>query len=483
MSLYDDQENLVATTSATDSSKTSGGYGFTYWFNEGGWDNFSSRPTVVTEPTVRFGAEVADGGATWAAAQDTSYSVNGGETVRLRLAIENSGLSTTTDFGLEYAAKGAAPSCEAVSGASYTDVPNQASCGSSPICMQTTTFYADGAGTTDLLNGVDGDFVAGEAVESPSDATGNLTVGASQYTEVEYTLTPTINATDNNYCMRAGAGNGQLDTYLRVAELLIRFDPSISTIAFNKGDDIALVGGTTTRVYATSSVTDLNGYSDLSLATSTFYHSDVTAACSVDPNSCYIENTAGQCSFTNCAGNSCDLECYADFEYHASPTDSFGGKFWYAFLEVEDTQGGTDFDTSLPQDLLTLNALSVDQTIDYGSLSASSTTGLTNATTSIINIGNNPIDIDLEGNDLTDGGSSVIPTDEQKFATSSFNYDACTTCTNLTTTTISSYELDLVKPTTTASSVEDLVYWGIRVPFGTASNPHTGVNTFYAVSD
>ena len=39
-----------------------------------GWDEITSRPTLTTEPTIIFGNEQIDGGATWLATQNTSGS-------------------------------------------------------------------------------------------------------------------------------------------------------------------------------------------------------------------------------------------------------------------------------------------------------------------------------------------------------------------------------------------------------------------------
>ena len=110
-------------------------------------------------------------------------------------------------------------------------------------------------------------------------------------------------------------------------------------------------------------------------------------------------------------------------------------------------------------------------------------TGSTNASTTIQNVGNEQIDIEIEGTDLTDGASSAIPAEQQIFATTTFTYSACATCVNVSSSTPTPVEVDLDKPTTTVNSVTDQVYWGIASPFGTAANPHSGVNTFYAVSD
>ena len=476
--------SVVATTSATDVSYTSGGFGFTYWFNSGGWDNFTSRPRVDTEPTIRFGAEQSDGGATWAADIDTPYGgfiVN--DVARLRILLENSGLQVTNQtYVLEYAEQGAAPSCEAVTAVNYVDVPVQGSCGASPLCMQSSSNVTDGESTTDLLSIANGDFVAGELTEDPSNTADSLTIDQNEYTELEYVLTPTASVVDEDICLRVSNSGTDLDTYLRVAKMTVKFDPSFGDVSFNLGADIALVAGTTTTVYATSSVTDQNGYADLQIGSSTMYSTIAGAACTADNNNCYIESTNSSCSFIDCSGNSCTLSCAADFYFHADATDTDGANQWWAFLEVEDTAGGYDFATSPSIEVMTLRALDVTNAINYGALAASSTSGVTNASTTVENLGNVAIDIDVTGTDLTDGYSSNIPASEQIFATTTFDYDACVTCTSLATTAIS-YEVDLAKPIVVSPATEDAVFWGIEIPFGVSSNPHTGGVLFTPISD
>ncbi len=484
VSLFNNAGSLVATTSATDSTYTSGGYGFTYWGQNGGWDSFTSRYRTDTKPSVTIGSEQVRFGATWNAALDTvSNGFLIGDIARIRFAVENTGLDITNQtYQLEFAEKGNAPSCEAVATANYSAVPTQSSCGTSGLCMATSSQYADGTAIADLLEKTSGTYVDGYAVEDPSNTAGSLNISQNQYTELEYAITATTNATTDAYCLKVTNAGTDLDSYASVAEYSLAYDPTMGAISFNGGSDISLVAGTTTRVYATTTVTDLNGYTDLVLATSTMYTASSTANCTDDNNDCYIETTASTCSFTNCSGNSCTLSCYADVYYYADATDVDGGNFWYAFLEVEDTAGGSDFATSPGIDVFTLRALDVTNTIDYGALAPSSDTGTNNASTTIENLGNAAIDVQIVGNDLTDGYNSTIPVYEQIFATSTFDYSACVTCTTLSTSSIN-YEVDLAKPTNTTPPVTDEIFWGIAIPFGVASSPHTGSNIFYAIGD
>ncbi|MFT7506930.1 MAG: hypothetical protein ACI92I_000066 [Acidimicrobiales bacterium] len=473
----------VASTTANDNSYTQGGIGFTYWFNNGGWDGITSRVRVDTEPTVYFGAEQVGGGASWRADIDTFTSdLSPGDTARLRLLVENSGPQIAgSSYLLEFAEQGVAPSCEAVDGAGYAAVPPQVSCGVSPVCMQSSGNVIDGESTTDLLSIANGTFTSGKLTEDPSNPAGTVTLEQDEYTELEYVITPTLSAFDENICLRVTDGGAELDTYLSVAKMTLRFDPTFGAVTFNDGADISLVPGTTTRVYASSTVTDLNGYNELTVASSTMYTTSAGALCTPDNNDCYVETTSSQCSFSNCAGNSCTLMCYADFFYHADATDTDGANQWWAFFEVEDVLGGYGFGTSPSVEVQTLRALDVNNAINYVSLSPSSDTGAINASSTLENLGNVEIDIDIEGTALTDGYDSSIPASEQIFATSTFNYPLCVSCTSLATTA-TSYRVDLAKPTTTISAIIDDVFWGISIPFGVSSATHTGGVTFTPIS-
>lgn len=490
VTMKDSGGSVVASMSASDSNYTSGGYGFTYWFNAGGWDSLSSRPLLTTEPTVLFGAEQTNGGATWKVAQNTAANYTIGDVARLRLSIENSGLPITNQqFLLEYAAMGVAPSCEAVNPANFAPVPVQASCGTSPVCMQSSTYFTNGVSTVDLLTNVSGLFAFGEAIEDPANITSNLDIAQDEYTEVEYAITPTINTVDENICFRVTDNGTDLDTYLKVAQLSLRFDPVMSTATLNDGQLISLLPGTTTRVYATGTVTDLNGYSDIVLASSTIYRSGVTggAACTADNNDCYISTTANnKCSFTNCVDNSCTVSCYADIYFHADPTDAgsiFEGQDWQAFIEVEDASAGYDFASALGVELGTLRAIDTFGTIDYGALAVNDDTGSYNASTSILNEGNVEINLEIQGTDLIDGYGSAIPADKQKFATSTFTYSGCgASCELLSSTTPVVIDVDLVKPTSETPPIEDDVFWGIAIPIGVNSAPHQGINVFTPIS-
>lgn len=482
IAIYDDAGTSVLTLSASDSTYISGGVGFAYWFQRGGWDSLVAYPSVTTIPTVYLGAEQDRGGATWAGSQNSpTGGFLFGEVARLRVGIENTGLDIENqNFQLEYAAKLTAPTCEAVSPASFTAVPPLASAGLSPVRMITSTQVTDGDTTTDHLVTTAGDFVSGEVVTDPSNETSNLDVAQNRYTELEYAVTLTVNAVNDAYCFRVTDSGDALDSYANLPELTLAFDPVLDPVDLNNGLDIDLTAGIVTTVTASTTVTDFNGVADLRNATTTFYTSAAGPLCTANDNNCYISTTT--CSFTNCSGTSCTLSCTADFAYHADPTDLDGGNQWFAYMEVDDQSGASDLETSTGVELLTLRGIDVRNAIAYGVVDVNQSTGVFNPDVSLVNIGNESIDVQISGTDMSDEIASVIPAGQQLFSTSTFDYDSCIGCTPLSVLG-TNVEVDLDKPVSTTPETTDTIYWGIEVPFGTASNPHTGLNTFTAVAD
>lgn len=490
VNVYDDNGTFFASANATDTTYTTGGVGFSFWFQNGGWDFVNSRPYIADEPTVLFeGVEQEAGGATWKADEDTRYvGQHVLENVRVRFGIENSGANLTDqNFLLEAAPKTGFSQCESVPSASYVPVVTDGSCTSNHFaCMATSSNFVNGASTTPLLTDpLSLGFTYGQIVEDPSNTTGNIDVAQGEYTEVEFNFQFTANATSSSYCLRTTDNGSAFDSYSRVADIEILQAPILTSFTLNSAQDIILTnpGGTTT-IMATGTAIDLNGYTDLDYATATIYRSGVGNHCSLDENNCYpVASTS--CSFSSCSGNSCELQCSAPIQYHAEPTDAgtYVAEDWLAELTIVDSTAERDDEITLGVDLLTFRALSVDNDIDYGSLAVTQDTGATTSTTTIENLGNEAIDVGLSGTDMEFGASAIEPTN-QKYSTSTFTYGSCSSpsCENLSTTS-TNFEVDLIKPTSSSTSITDDLFWGLFVPTGVAAAAHEGTNTFTAVGD
>lgn len=492
--VYTSTGSLFGTVSTSDSTYTSaGGMGFTYWFQHGGWDFYSVWPYRASTPTYSFGAEDVSGGATWVAAEDTPFvGASTNTDYRVRFSIQNTGiLLSDRTFRLQVAPIGASLNCESVPHVNYTDVPTDtAGCGSATACMKTTTYYADGDPIADLLSYPSSlAFVDGYAVADPSNQTSALSVPSYGATEVEYKLQFTSLALDNAYCLRvadpdSALSNDDLDNYQHVAEAILLHPPFITDLTLNLDTAIALTEGATTTIYASSTISDDNGYADIVTATSTIFREGVGALCTPDENNCY-QMVGSACTYSDCSGNSCTLRCRADLQYIADPTDAgstYESEGWYARLFLEDSTGLTALATSSPVDVLTLYGLSVDTSaIDFGSLAPGDDTGTVNAQTTMINTGNTQIGIQVYGTDLA-GNSSSIPVGEQKYATTTFAYGSCSLCQFLTGSATNVDVSPLAKPTATTTPVTTDLYWGINIPTGIDASVHQGTNTFMATA-
>ena len=490
VAVYDDSGTEVATVSTNDTTYTSGGHGFSFWFQHGGWDFVSVRPYIEQEPSFTVSTPQAGGGASWLA--DQNMNLVGQEfdqTFRTRISVENSGPPITDQaFRLQYAPKGGAPTCEAVDPVAFNDVPNQASCGLSAVCMTSSPEFSDQTPTTQLLDTIfPGTFVSGRMIESPSNQSGLLNLAQDSFTELEYALAITSNASDSAYCLRVTDGGLPLDTYARIPEIQLTFDPTLGDIVLNADQSIALTEATTTPIIATTTVSDGNGFEDIVGVSATFYRTGVAGAetCTANDNNCYQLGHA-QCPLTNCSGNTCDVTCTADIWYFAEPTDpgsAHESESWVAYLEAIDSAGGTATGTAESIDLLTLRALRLlSDTIAFGTLNVGEDTGAVNAVSTIRNTGNASIDVDVAGTDL-EAPSSVIPAGNVLVATTTFTYDVtCSICEFLSGTS-TTFVLDLPKPTTDSAPVLSDLYWGIAIPFNTAGLTHYGMSVFTAVGD
>ena len=485
IAVYNDSGSNVASISSSDGTYSSGGFGFGFWYQNQGWDFLTARPYAVSEPTYSVGTAQVGGGASWKAAQDMAISQDSNTNFRVRMSIENSGGTIDSQqFRLQYASKTGYGSCEAVPDTEYNDVPSASGCGVSEICMVASPEYDDQDSTSQHLDTISSlSFTSGYMVEDPSNQTNSMSLATSTLTEVEYAIELTSYASESSYCLRTTNGGLSLDSYAHVPEVSVNGVPVITSWSLNSDASIALTEGQTTVVMATGSVTDLNGSGDLSYATTTIYRSGVGSKCAADDNNCY-RLTSLDCPFTNCSGNTCDIECTANIEFFADPTDNgstYESEDWDAELFVTDNSGNVATTTSLGVELLTLWGLSLTSgDIGYGSIELGHDTGSFNVQSTLQNTGNESIDIQLDGTDMTSGSSS-IPVGNQKYATSTFTYSSCSICTALASTT-NTIEVDLEKPTSTTPVTDDL-YWGLYVPTGVNGTTHYGHNTFYAVSD
>jgi len=161
-------------------------------------------------------------------AQDTTASINSTTPVRLRLSIANQGDTTTYTYQLEYA-----PYTNACG--SWTAVPVTAT--TEDFQMYATTNYTDQAASTNAGSGpgVITDpsgysFAAGKLVKPPSNTATSVTLTSTQFTELEYAIQATSNATFSSYCFRVTNSGTPLEEYDHYPILNVNYAPSAPTI-------------------------------------------------------------------------------------------------------------------------------------------------------------------------------------------------------------------------------------------------------------
>jgi len=134
-------------------------------------------------------------------------------------------------------------------------------------------------------------------------------------------------------------------------------------------------------------------------------------------------------------------------------------------------------------DVITSTALDVkENTIAYGSIQAGTNSGATTSTTTVTNIGNGPLNSDINGEHMVKGGDQ-IRADMQRLDLASVTYLSLTYELPVWAASSSlNLDIDAPRPMSQASTT-DYVYWGIGIPNGTPSGDYYGQNNFIADLD
>lgn len=286
-----------------------------------------------------------------------------------------------------------------------------------------------------------------------------------------------------------GSNNPATTTYT-----VINVAPIVSGVIINESNDIDpnLKGAIEVTVTSAGTVQDYNGCTDLSDATSTIYWESVTGAenCTADDNNCYKITTVNCTQDAGtCTGNTdpeADYTCTTQIAFYAVPTDGSADAsttVWRAALAISDDNGAFHIATSVAGvDVTTNTALDVVESgINYGTMSAGANTGNDNATTTVVNYGNSPLDAGIYGTDMTDSPYYIRAT-YQEYSLDPFVWGGGT---DLSSTTVPTYAiLDVVigRPTS-QTNVTDQVLWGLGLPVTTHSGDYTGTTTFVAIID
>jgi hypothetical protein len=242
---------------------------------------------------------------------------------------------------------------------------------------------------------------------------------------------------------------------------------------------------------STSTIIDFNGCSDILSATSSIYFSAVANEqnCTADNNNCYqmastsCSQTPGSCTYlTDGIDTDATYTCTTTIEFYAMSTDDAAGnprsanKWLAGVTGYDEALNGTATSASGVEMVTTTGLDLSEDTIPYGSLKAGTNSGPYNATTTVINFGNSPLDAQVYGTNMTSTTTaSIMLIGNQQHKLSTFSYGTGIPCAS--STAAADYELTQIDRPTTSTNVVRPIYWGINIPSNIFSGQYTGINT------
>jgi len=250
-------------------------------------------------------------------------------------------------------------------------------------------------------------------------------------------------------------------------------NPTVGAVILNGGTAISLTENNSTTISGTTTITDANGWDDISTMTSTLYLQNSSCdSGAADANWCYY---MGSCTTDSTTTNSRDITCSAEIWFIAeptTPTTSYATSEWEMDITVVDAASASDTGTT-SQHLNTMYAFDLDSSISYGSIAVGATGSETS--TNATNTGNFAVDFSASGDDMDDsGGGHTIAVGQQHYSSSTgFAYASGTALTS----GASSFNVDMPKSTSTSSPTGEIVYWMIQIPAVQYATTYTGTNT------
>jgi len=285
-----------------------------------------------------------------------------------------------------------------------------------------------------------------------------------------------------------GHGLAADNNYIDGSYTINNVPPVLGSLVLNGGADITLnlAGAPDIQVQTiNTSIVDVNGCdTGLVSAVATIYMSGASGEynCTGNNSDCYQINTAN-CVKSDCTGDedtTAIYTCTTNMKSFAVPTDASTGNPWesHNWLSYLNVYDGANYSatTSSGVELITNTALEVTEgLIDFGSdLAVGENTGSDDATTTVVNIGNSPIDASLSGTDMSGNPSGTITVDNMEYS-----LEEGFTWSNGSDLSTSEAAVDISAPNPVSSSVvADQIYWGIGIPYGSDASIYYGLNNF-----
>ncbi len=255
--------------------------------------------------------------------------------------------------------------------------------------------------------------------------------------------------------------------------------PVASGVSIDAGaSSVTLTEGSTKSVSCTGTVTDNDGFADISSVTADLFRTAKLISSGIDDNDHYRLAGDAQCVPSGASGSSETYTCGFSVQYFADATDAgsaYASDDWTCTMTPSDGVGaGTA--ASDTTEMASVYALDVTSSINYSSVSPNTDTGSTNQSVTVTNTGNGDMDPQISGTDMDSAGDTIV-VGQQKYAGTTFTYSSGGVALSTTPAT-----LNLTLPQRTSTAITASVYWGIGIPNGTRAGSYTGTNTFSATA-
>jgi len=272
----------------------------------------------------------------------------------------------------------------------------------------------------------------------------------------------------------AGANSAAVSNVTGWLDLETNSLPVASSVSIDAGaGSVTLIGGTTKNVVCAGTVTDANGYADITSVTAKLYRSAVTAEGDDDNANHYTLTGDANCVPSGGSENTETYTCTFPVYFYAEPTDAgstYEAQNWVCEMTPTDTVGaGTADDDTI--EMATLQSISVSETIDFGSVNPGAESSGNHITT-VTNNGNVAVDYKVSGGGLNCSTRGTISVASQEYGLSSFSYGDGAVLSESAT----DVNADLPKPSS-GTPVTDDAYWQVAVPAG-SEGTCTGTTTF-----
>lgn len=428
-----------------------------------------------------------DVGAALAAADAPATLSSTGSAFRLRMLVrvDNASLLPQGEnFKLQFVGKGTG-TCANPSGgtpSSYTDVT-----GATVVAFKDNPTPTDGTTLTGNANDPTdgGRTIVNQSYEESNDfsSLAGSTIAKGQDGKWDFSLFDNGAPANTTYCLRVVESDGTEVKMVSSPEVTTaaggNATPTVASVSIDSGASaVTLIEGTTKSVACAGTVTDTDGYTDIEAVEGIFFRTSVGTSTVDDNNNKYTRYGDSQCVPSGGSGNTETYTCTSSVWHYADATDAGSpnaSDTWTCEMRANDgtatSTAGTD-----TVEMNSLVALSVDTSIDYGTMAPGSSN--TTPTVTVTNTGNRDMDPQLSGVDMT-SGLHTIAVGQQRYKTFTYSLSCSGEGTQLTTTP-TTVDITLPQRTSESTPVTDSLFWCLDLPNGSAAGAYEGTNTFTA---